>query len=117
MSDDFAPGARLRHGGLGISSFVVALAAAVVGFAALAAAGYLKVTHQASTGSDIIVGSTLFLGLFMELVAVVLGIVGLFDRMTKRTFAVLGLCFAVAGFVLFVGVIAIGLMRLHGHVL
>ncbi|MEM9082929.1 MAG: hypothetical protein AAGB34_04970 [Planctomycetota bacterium] len=47
--------------------------------------------------------------LFGELVAGGLGIAGLFERNKVKTFSVLGLAFSVVAFVLFVGMMMIGL--------
>jgi len=89
-----------RHSGLGIASFVTAIIAMVLMFLLVVVAGVL--THATPGGLDpkapltIAIGFGILLFALTALVALVLGVVGLFQRDRQKTFAVLGVLFSAA---------------------
>lgn len=86
--------AAMRHCGLGIASFVIALAIALLQFATVLAAGMLEVSTPGGINQrhplSILVGCFILSGVAVNLVGLGLGIAGLFQRSRKRLFAVLG---------------------------
>lgn len=93
-----------RHSGLGIASFVLALIAGallllLVGVAALLAAATPGGIDEDSP-AVVVLGLMIFGGLFVAVVALGLGIAGLFQPRRAKVFAVLGTVFsalAIAG--------------------
>lgn len=103
-----------KHSGFGIASFVVVLAAGTLEFVLVVIAGILETTTPGGIDDDspitILLGVAMIGGLFLDLLGIVLGTVGLCQRQRKKIFAVLGV---VIGSLVFVGllfVIVLGLL-------
>ena len=91
-----------RHSGIGIASFVVSIIAGIAMFFLTIAAGVIEVStpggmHERSPVA-IILGLSLLAFWFLSLVALGLGIGGLFQRSRKRLFAILGAVFSAITF-------------------
>jgi hypothetical protein len=85
----------MRHSGLGIASFVIALVAAVTEFALVMAAGIVEVSTPGGVESNAPVALVIGLGIcgggIFNLLAVALAIAALVQSNRKKLFAVLGL--------------------------
>lgn len=101
-----------KHSGLGITSFVISLLVGVLTFAAIIIAGFMSSRHP--DGMDEKAASTIILGLaiigfmLLDLLALALGIAGLFQKDTKKVFAVLGIIFSLLTLLGTIGLIIIG---------
>jgi len=80
-----------RHGGLGVTSFVIGILAIVVDVAIFGIAGYLKQSGQQTPTVNMIVGSCILLLLGVCLLGLGLGIAGAADRTSKKIFPVFGI--------------------------
>ncbi len=104
---------ELKHSGIGIASFVIAIVAAVGILATVGIAGYLEASIPGGIDDDsprmLAIGCSVIVAAGLELLALPLGLVGLFQRERKKVFAVLGT--AISGlFVLgVVGLVVLGL--------
>jgi len=102
------------HSGLGISAFIISVGAGLLMFLVFVAAGVLETTtpggmDEESVGA-LLVGLAMFGLLFLDLVAIGLGIAALFQKQRKKVFAVLGIIFAVSTIVITLALMVIGLM-------
>ncbi|NJK90634.1 MAG: hypothetical protein HC904_01655 [Blastochloris sp.] len=103
----------LKHSGLGICSFIVSLASAVLMFALFVVAGVME--SATPGGIDEKAPATVVLGLFiigalmLELVALIFGIVTLFQKDRKKLFGILGVVFSGAVILLTLGLMVLGL--------
>jgi hypothetical protein len=102
------PQAR-RHKGLGITSFVIALAVLVLTFLLFVVAGVMRRAGASSPTANAVVGSAIFFLWFLDLVAIGLGIGGAVDRGSKKAFPVLGIIIAAITLVLSAALILVGL--------
>jgi hypothetical protein len=80
-----------KHSGLGAASFIISVVVGVVIFLLILVAGVMELTtpggiNEESVGA-ISVGCSIIACLFVDLVALGLGIGGLFQRERKRIFA------------------------------
>jgi len=95
----------LKHSGLGIASFAIAIFAGFLVFVLVAIAVVIAVMAQGeldeNTPEAILVGLGIIGALLIDLLAVVLGIAGLFQAERKKLFAVLGI---IIGSLVFLGV-------------
>ena len=114
MSESAAP--IRTHKGLGIASFVITLVTTVILFLDFGIGGYLGVTHQGSAGANVIIGLVLFLGWFLDLIALIFGVIGLFDNSSKKAFPIAGVLIAVLGFGFSQALMLVGLAAMHGRV-
>lgn len=84
----------LRHSGLGITSFVIALIAALFLFLLVIVAGLMEASSPGGMDEEsiqaILVGLLLFAGTGIDLVSLLLGIIALFQKDRKKVFAILG---------------------------
>jgi len=101
-----------KHSGLGITSFVISLLVGVLIFAAIIIAGFAS-AHRPD-GMDERAPGTILLGLaiigfmLLDLLALALGIAGLFQKDTKKVFAVLGILFSLFTLLGTIGLMIIG---------
>jgi hypothetical protein len=98
-----------RHKGLGIASFVVALAVLVLIFFLFLVAGVMHNAGASTPAANAIVGSGIFFLWFLDLVAVGLGIGGAVDRNSKKIFPILGIVIAAITLLLSVALVLIGI--------
>ncbi len=107
MRDYGAP--ALKHGGLGIASFLTALTALFIAFLDFVVAQYLGAIHEGSRASATFEGAVLILCMFLSLIAIGLGAAAVRDKEFKRVFAVWGLSIALGTILLFGAIVAFGL--------
>ena len=90
---------ELKHSGLGIASFVSSIAAAVLIFIMVMAAGFMELSTPGGIDEEsaeaLLIGLLLFTFMGLTLVAFGLGVGGLFQAQRKKVFAVLGTVFSV----------------------
>ena len=104
----------LKHSGLGISSFVVSLVAGVALFGLFAVAVAIQIQNPESMKGDS--AMTTILGLFViciafiDVIALGLGIGGLFQKRTKKILAILGVVFSGVVLLIFVLLMIIGML-------
>ena len=98
-----------RHKGLGIASFVIALAVLVLIFLLFVVAGVMQNAGASTPTANAIVGSAIFFLWFLDLVAIGLGIAGAVDRGSKKTFPVLGIVIGCLTLVVSVALVLIGI--------
>ena len=89
---------ELKHSGLGIASFITSIVSAILMFVIISIAGIMQAStpggvNEKSSGM-MIVGLFLFLFLGTSLVALGLGIGGLFQKGRKKIFAIVGIVFS-----------------------
>ena len=86
------PTPEMRHSGVGVASFVMALLATVSFVFIFFYAGYKETTQRGgmTEGEAIFVGLVAILCCVVILVGLILGIVGLFQDDRRRTFAGIG---------------------------
>jgi hypothetical protein len=99
----------LRHKGLGIASFVIAIVVLVLVFLLFLIAGVMKTSGAATPTANAVIGSLIFLLWLIDVVGVAIGIAGVMDRTAKKTFPVLGIVIGGAVLVLSIILIVIGL--------
>jgi hypothetical protein len=103
-----------KHSGIGIASFVISLGAALAIFLVFVIAGIMQSTtpggmNEKSAGT-IIVGFSIVGLLFVNLVAIGLGLGGLVKKGNKKIFAVLGTVISSGVMLITIILIAIGIM-------
>lgn len=103
---------RLKHSGLGIASFIVSICAGAGLFVLVVIAAVLPSATPSGldtkSASAIVLGLLMFLFLFIELVALGLGVVGLFPTGRNKVFAILGITFSVTSVLAILGLMVIG---------
>ncbi len=105
----------MRHSGFGIASFVLSLVAGFSMFVVVVIAGYVETTSPGGMDEEstvaMLVGLSI-IGLFMlQLLALVLGFVGVFQSNRQKVFPILGIVFAGlsilgVGFLMVIGLLA-----------
>jgi heme/copper-type cytochrome/quinol oxidase subunit 3 len=114
-SKDTAHSRPTRHGAMGIVSFVMTLLVFSLSMIDLGIAGYLHNTGQATPGSTSIVGLVIILCIFLLIMSIVFGIIGLLDQSSKKLFSGLGLGFSLGTLAIIVGIVILGLaMKARG---
>jgi hypothetical protein len=104
----------LKHSGLGIASFIIAIIAGVTLFFSFAVAGFLQVSRPG--GLDEKSGLAMLVGLFIiavcmvHLVGLGLGIAGVFQAGRRKVFSVLGLVLNAGAILGTIGLIVVGNM-------
>ncbi|KAA2284581.1 hypothetical protein [Arenimonas fontis] len=87
-----------KHSGLGIAAFVISLVAGIAIFAAIVVAGVMEASRPGGLDENspeaVLLGLVLIALLFMDVVALGLGIAGLFQRERRKIFAILGTVFS-----------------------
>jgi len=103
---------RLKHSGLGITSFIVSICAGGMLFVLLTVAAVLTTTTpgglDAKSAGAIILGLLMFLFLFVELVALGIGVGGLFQKGRHKLFAILGIAFSLTSILTVFGLMVLG---------
>jgi len=103
-----------KHSGLGIASFVISIITGLMMFMLFVVAGVMETSTPGGMDENsmeaMLVGLFLFALLFLDLLAVGLGVAGLFQKERRKLFAVLGLVFAAATIVVALLLVLIGLM-------
>jgi hypothetical protein len=99
------------HSGLGIASFIMSIAICALTFLVIVTAGVMEVTTPGGIGE---VGTTLVglltIGcLFLDFIALGLGIGGLFKKDRKKVLSILGIAFSASTIFLTLTLIFIGL--------
>ncbi len=88
--------AEKKHSGFGIASFAMALTFAIGLLALVITAGVIETNTPGGMDEEsttaIIIGLLLFAGVFAEILALILGIVGVAQSSRKKVFGILGIC-------------------------
>ena len=86
---------NLKHSGLGISSFIIALIIGFFVFVIVMFAGYVEMTTPGgmneSSVAAVLIGLAIIFGLFVSIIGLGLGIGGLFQKNKKKVFPILGI--------------------------
>lgn len=102
----------LKHSGLGIASFAISIVSAVLIFILFVIAGAIEASTPGGIREEsveaVVIGLGIILMLFVNLVAIGLGIGGLCQSDRRKIFAILGTCFATLTTLLAVLLIIIG---------
>ena len=106
-------GAEMKHSGLGVASFTLAIVVLVLTFIIVIIAGVMETSAPAGMdeGSPTVVmlGFAIIGMLIANVVAFGLGIGGVFQQDRKKLYAVLGMTFAMLTFIGTIGLILVGL--------
>lgn len=102
------PPPEKKQSGLGIASFVIAMVTGIVTFVAVVFAGILASQNSENEIGLMIVGLMIIGAVLVHLLGLVLGIIGLTQKNTKKVFSSLGLAFN------FLAVSFIGLLMFIG---
>jgi hypothetical protein len=101
-----------KHSGFGIASFIITLAVGALEFVLIAIAGILEATTPGGIDENspiaMLLGLVMIGGLLVNLLGMIFGVVGLFQRERKKVFALLGVLFGCLVFVGLLFVIIIG---------
>jgi len=102
-----------KNSGLGLASFITSVVSGVLIFLTIVVAGVLQVTTPGgvdeNSATNIIIGLFIIGFLFATLVAIGLGIGGLFQKERKKIFSILGIIFSSVTLLCTVFVIIVGL--------
>jgi hypothetical protein len=102
-----------KHSGLGIASFVMSILVGLGMFCLIAWIAVLAASSGQTLKEDssqaIAIGLGIFAFLFLDLIAFLLGIVGLCQPNRQKVFAILGLLFSFTVAAGMIGLIAVGL--------
>ena len=105
---------ELKHSGLGIASFIISIVAALFIFILVVVAGVVETATPGGMDEDsaqaIIIGLFIIGTIFVDLVALGLGIAGLFIKERKKVFAILGTIFSAVTMLGTVALMIIGSM-------
>jgi hypothetical protein len=111
---------ELKHSGFGVASFILSISVGLLMFLAIAVAGMMQVATPGGLDPQsiqmILVGLSIIALLFLDIVAVVLGIFGLFQKERKKVFAVFGTIFSSATLILTIALIIVGLIMGRGSI-
>ena len=103
----------LKHSGFGIASFILTLLFGLMMFGAIVMAGVMEASSPGGMDEEspeaIIVGLAILACGAGEILALVLGIVGLLIQGRRKVFAILGVCFSAVTLVGFLGLMLVGL--------
>ena len=102
-----------KHSGLGVASFITSIVSTIFIFMTIVVASVVEITSPGgmdeSSATAIMVGLFLIAFVFASLIALGLGIGGIFQKERKKIFSVLGMIFSVVTlmcttFVLIIGI-------------
>jgi hypothetical protein len=106
-----------KHSGPGIASFIISIISGLTGltlFLTIVVAGVIKMTTPGSmdekSATKIIIGLFSCLSLFAALVALGLGIAGLFQKGRKKIFAILGTIFTAGMILIMIFFVILGML-------
>jgi hypothetical protein len=102
-----------RHKGLGIASFILAIVTLSGIFMAIVLAGLMSVNGSATPTLKMIVGFAMLFFLLLDVVGIAVGIAGVVDRTSKKTFPVMGIALCTGTLVLRAVIVAVGLWAKH----
>jgi len=105
----------LRHGGLGVASFVISIVVLPLLFVLIGVAAAIKQSGGESQVNNMLIGFDMISLWVVNLAGIGLGIAGAVDKSSKKVFPVLGLVFGIATILLSVGMVAYGL-RISGRI-
>ncbi len=104
---------ELKHSGMGIASFIISIIGSVSMFVLFALAGAMEASKPGGMDERstqvVVLGLLIIIILFANLVAVGLGVAGLFQKERKKVFAILGTIFSGITVILTVALLIIGL--------
>ena len=102
-----------RNSRLGLASLVTSTVSAVLLFLLLVVAGAMETSTPGGMDEEsaeaVVIGALLLICSGAQLVALVLGLAGLFQSECKKTFAILGTVFSSLAIVGMIAILAIGL--------
>jgi len=111
---------KSKHSGFGVASFIISISVGLLMFLAFVIAAIMQVSTPGGIDRQsiqaILVGLSIIALLFFDIVAVVLGIVGLFQKERKKLFAILGTIFSSATVMFVIALIIVGLLVGRGRV-
>jgi len=100
----------VKHGGLGIASFVISVVVLILVFVLFAIAGIMKPSNpQTMSAINTIIGLVFILLLFMGLIGIGLGVAGAVQKKSKKVFPVLGIVIGTGTLVLSLILVVIGI--------
>lgn len=112
-SEQSAP-TELKHSGVGIASFVLSLLSGVSLFALFGVAAYMASQSPGGMSEDdptaMLLGFALIGAGMAQFLAVILGVVGLFQANRKKIFAILGTIFSLLAILSFGGLMVLGIV-------
>ena len=103
-----------KHSGFGVASFIISILAGVLMFLVFLIGTIMQLSTPGGMDKQsiqaMLVGLSIIALLFIDIVAVVLGIAGLFQKKRKKLFAILGIVFSSATVISMIALIIIGLL-------
>lgn len=116
---DFAPAVQIiqekkQHSVLGMISFGIAVFTMIVVIGFVLFIGFYEAFAGGipeNDGSYIIIGSIMFLMMFVSMISLALGVIGLFEKTKNRLFSILGLTFNAATIISVILLMVIGSME------
>jgi mannose/fructose/N-acetylgalactosamine-specific phosphotransferase system component IIC len=112
-TDDPSSYEKGGHSGFGIASFVIACLAGMFELAVIVYAGLLQTTTPGGMDENspqvIVIGLAAIGGMALDLLAIGLGVAGLFQRGRSKTFAVLGVVLGTVILLGMIGLIVLGI--------
>lgn len=102
-----------KHSGLGIASFITSIASGILIFVLIIIAGVIETTTPGGMDENsltaVIIGLSFFAFLGISLIALGLGIAGLFQKDRKNILAILGTVFAAGTILITILLLVVGL--------
>jgi hypothetical protein len=109
-----------KQSGFGVASFIISISVGLLMFLVFAIAGLMQVSTPGGIDKQsiqmMLVGLSIIALLFLDIVAVVLGIVGLFQKKRKKLFAIFGTILSSATVILTIALIVVGVLVGQGRV-
>lgn len=104
-----------KHSGVGIASFVISIIAGIIIWGCIIIGGYLEATTigglPEESGTIVVIGLLVILGLFLCLIGTGLGIYGVIQKNRRRIFSVIALVLNVTMILLTIFLILLGNME------
>ena len=109
------PGTKpIKHSSLGIASFIISVLAGMILFVCVIIAGAMAASTPGGIDEEsttaMLVGLVIFFCFFMEMLAIGIGIGGLFQKDRNKIFAILGIVFSIATCLGLIGLMILGSM-------
>jgi hypothetical protein len=109
-----------KQSGFGVASFIISISVGLLMFLVFAIAGLMQVSTPGGIDKQsiqmMLVGLSIIALLFLDIVAVVLGIVGLLQKKRKKLFAIFGTILSSATVILTIALIVVGVLVGQGRV-